>query len=253
MDAAGKMSALRRVDEQHNRKTALTGLPAISHVAVTLAYIVTVLSCGKYEPATLLPFAVYPIAAIFFGRIPPALIASHTALALPFIMFIGIFNPLLDTRATGAFISAGWLSFLCIVFKCVLTVSAVLISVCITGIDGICSALVLIRVPRMVVAQLSFTYRYIHVLGGEVVCLLSAHSLRAPGCRGVSLKQFGSMCGGLFLRSVRQAGSIYNAMRCRGFNGVMPYSGEARPSLTGLIYAVGWCLFFVAARLWYLL
>lgn len=251
-DAAKAMSAIRRIDEYSCRKTVLSRISPLSHLTVTLGFIIAVLSAGRYEPATLAVFTVYPVIIPILCDIPFGVILKRILIALPVAVLPGVFNPLLDKNRIllgGIAISAGWLSLLCLVLKCALTVSSALILICVVGADGVCVSLQKLKVPNLIVAQLSFTYRYIHVLGGEIVHVLTAYRLRSPASRGISLTQFGSLCGGLFLRSAQHAENIYAAMRCRGFDGTFPASATNRVTVCDCCYMLVWILFFVFARL----
>lgn len=250
-DAAKTMSAIRCIDSYACRKTALSRLNPVSHLTVTLVFVVFVVSVGRYEPAMLAAYAVYPIITPILGDIPFGVILKRVLLALPAVIFLGIFNPILDKNQIllgSIAISAGWISLFSLVVKCILTVSSALILICIIGIDGVCASLRTFKIPDLIVVQLAFTYRYIHVLGEEAVRVLTSYKLRAPMSRGVSPSQFGPLCGGLFLRSAKRAENIYAAMRCRGFNGGFP-SNVKTMTLYDYLYILLWIAFFIFARL----
>lgn len=250
-DAAKAMSAFRRIDEYSSKKTALSSLNPLSHLIVTLGLIVAVLSFGRYEVVMLVPFVIYPFIIPVFGDIPMSLIAKRVLVVLPAVILLGGFNPVFDNTRIflgGIAISAGWFSFLSLIIKCMLTVSSTLILICVIGIDGVCAALYALKIPVLIIAQLSFTYRYIHVLGEEIVNVLFAYRLRSPMSRGVSVKQFGSMCGSLFLRSAKRAEDVYSAMRCRGFDGHFRFAAKKGLRLIDFLYILLWLSFFILAR-----
>lgn len=251
-DAAKTMSEIRRIDGYSYRQTALSRFAPFSHLIVTLGFIISVLSVNRYNPASLAVFAVYPILIPVLCDIPFSVIFKRVLIALPVAVLPGIFNPVLDKNQIllgSITVSAGWLSFFCLVLKCALTVSAALILICIVGIDGVCASLRALKIPNLIVTQLSLTYRYIHVLGEEAVHVLTAYKLRSPTSRGISPAQFGPLCGGLFLRSTQHAEKIYAAMRCRGFNGVFPSSSKRHITVADCGYILFSISFFVSARL----
>lgn len=253
MDASKIMDALRRVDEHHIRKTPLSSIDSVSHLIVTLSFIITVLSFQKYELSALVPFIFFPVAMLLFGDIPVGMLLRRVAAVMPAVLLLGAFNPVLDERQAEIFgfvFSMGWVSLLSLTLKCALTVTAALALVCVTGADGICDALRRLHVPKLIVSQFGFTYRYIHTLGGEAVNMLCAYRLRAPKRRFVSLGQFAPMTGSMFLRSLKRAEDIYAAMRCRGFNGVMPVSSNSRLDFKGFCYILLWMVFFIFARIY---
>ena len=83
-------------------------------------------------------------------------------------MFIGIFNPLIDTHVIltpfGIPVTGGWMSFLSIIVKFILTVSTALLLIAVTSFPGICEALERLKLPKVFVIQLLFLYRYLFVL-----------------------------------------------------------------------------------------
>lgn len=91
---------------------------ATAMLAVTLAYLVAVLSVPLYAPQILVWMAVYPVvqsemAGIGFGRV-----FLKSLWVLPLVAMIGIFNPWLDRETAftvaGVAVSRGWVSFVSI-------------------------------------------------------------------------------------------------------------------------------------------
>jgi cobalt/nickel transport system permease protein len=119
-------------------------------------------------------------------------------------------------------LSAGWLSFLTILIKFSLTISAALLLIATTSFPGICHALRRLGVPAVFVSQLLFLYRYIFVLMEEAMRLVCARDMRSFGKRGSGMKVVVRLIGTLFLRTVERAERIYSAMLSRGFNGDIP-------------------------------
>ena len=76
--------------------TSLHRLDPRAKLLTTLVYVVAVVSLGKYEISAMLPFAVYPLALAAAGNIPLGFIGRKLLFVSPFIIFVGIFNPLLD-------------------------------------------------------------------------------------------------------------------------------------------------------------
>ena len=218
------------------------------NLIVTLSYIIAVLGTDKYAINRLTPFFVYPIIIMLFMNISLKAIIKRLAFSLPFILFIGVFNPFLDTNKVlffGKIISAGWFSFFAIIIKCLLSVTAVSIFAHISKIDGISYALRTLHVPQIIVSQFSFTYRYIHVFQHEAANVLTSYKLRASTKRGVDIKNFGSLCGGLFLRSYKRVDDIYSAMLLRGFSGEISMFRRQRVIPPDIIYLFLWTAFFI--------
>jgi cobalt/nickel transport system permease protein len=81
-------------------------------------------------------------------------------------------------------------------------------------------------VPRMLVATISFMWRYVFVIGEEAQRLMRARESRCArptGKTGGSLRWrgqvAGNMVGSLFLRSLDRSERVYVAMQSRGYNG----------------------------------
>ena len=197
-------------------------------LVMTLLFLFTVISFSKYEVAALLPFFLFPAILLTIGDIPLWFILKKVAIVSPFAIFIGIFNPLLDTAQInilpGFSLAAGWLSFASILLKFVLTVSTALLLIATTSFPTVCHALRQLGMPAIFVSQLLFLYRYIFVLGEEVMRIVRARDMRSYGHRGTGVKVFVRIVGVLFLRTIERAERIYFAMLARGFHGDMPAS-----------------------------
>lgn len=127
----GMAANFRRLDQFARADTAIHRLDARAKVVATLAFIVVVASFDRYTVAALLPFFIFPIVLAALGKLPTAYVAGNVAVAIPFALAIGLFNPLFDQQVLfklGAIpISAGWISCASIVVRAVLTLSAALI------------------------------------------------------------------------------------------------------------------------------
>jgi len=111
-------------------------------------------------------------------RNPRPVHSQKVLLVSPFAILIGVFNPLLDTATitviSGIPISAGVVSFLSILLKFALTVSAALLLIATTSFPGVCHALRRLGLPSPFVSQLLFLYRYIFVLMEEAMRITRA-------------------------------------------------------------------------------
>ena len=199
-------------------------------LVTTLLFLFTVISFSKYEVAALLPFFLFPAIILSIGDIPLGFILKKVAIVSPFAIFIGIFNPLLDSAQVsvlpGFTISAGWLSFTSILLKFILTISTALLLIATTSFPTVCHALRRLGLPAIFVSQLLFLYRYIFVLGEEVMRIIRARNMRSYGRKGTGVKIFVRVVGVLFLRTIERAERIYFSMLARGFQGDMPVSKQ---------------------------
>ncbi len=221
-----------RLDRLSYQNTVIHRLDPRVKVVSTLLFLFTVISFSKYEIAGLIPFFLFPVLMVTLGDLPVGFLLKKIVIVSPFAVFIGIFNPILDTKTVaiiaGVPLSAGWLSFFTILIKFTLTVSAALLLIATTSFPGICHALRRLGVPAVFVSQLLFLYRYLFVLIEEAMRLVRARDMRSFGSRGSSMKVVARLIGVLFLRTVERAERIYSAMLSRGFSGDMPSLKEYR-------------------------
>jgi len=220
----------------------------------TMVYIVAVVSFPKYAVAGLIPFLLFPVALIALGNVPLRYLGKKILIAAPFALCIGIFNPLLDRQTMvhlgPVALSGGWVSFASIMLRFLLTVSAALLLVAVTGFHQVCAALERLGIPRTLALQLLFLYRYLFVLGEEAGRMVRARSLRAFNGRGLGLGAYSSMLGHLLLRTLDRAQRLHLAMRSRGFDGEIRLLRPLHLKLRDLGFLTGWCGLFVLLRLY---
>lgn len=249
----GTMLDFKRLDLMADGDTAIHRLDPRAKVLATAVFVVSVVSCGKYELATLFPFFLFPVFMIAAGRAPALFLAKKIVVIIPFAVMVGMFNPLLDRQVmlhVGALgVTGGWISFASIVVRAVLTVSSALVLVAVTGFPAICAALESLGMPRPFVVQLLFLYRYIFVLAEEGGQMARARELRTSGTRGGGIRAYGSLIGHLLLRTWMRAERIHMAMLARGFSDAFHFR---RPFCFGpveMVFVLGWSLFFITMRL----
>ncbi len=155
-----------------------------------------------------LPFALAAVTALFSIPGPPA-----AALHL---------GPLQATIT-----QPGLLRFLSIVVRSWISVQIAILLVATTQFPDLIHALRHLHVPSVLVAIISFMYRYLFVLSDEAMRLNRARESRSarpsgsPGSPPLPWRAqvTGHMAGQLFLRSYERSDRIYNAMLARGYQG----------------------------------
>lgn len=208
----------------------LAGVDSVIHridprakVFAILLFIVTATSFPKYELAGLMPLFLYIVVMAELGRIPWKILLQYLAFASPFALLVGIFNPLIDERIIvqvgNIGISGGWISFISIILKFLATTSAALMLIASTGYVSICNALGRMGMPRILVVQFLFIFRFIFILIDEASRMSRAYTLRATSDKGVVLHIWGSLAGHLLLRAYDRGQRLYTAMLARGFEG----------------------------------
>lgn len=243
---------LGRLDRLSYGKTSLHRLDPRAKVIATVLFLFAVVSFPTYNVAGLIPFLLFPVLLTTLGEIPIGFILRKVLIVSPFALFIGIFNPLLDTRTVaviaGLPLSAGLLSFVSILVKFTLTVSAALLLVATTSFPGVCHALRRLGCPPIFVSQLLFLYRYLFVLAEEAMRIVRARDMRSFGGRGTGVSVFVRLVGILLIRTLDRAERIYQAMLSRGFEGDIPSLGTSRLRFGDLAFVAATAVFLGVFR-----
>ena len=245
---------LGRMDELSRLNTPLHRIDARAKLITTLAFLVAVMSLPRHEISALIPFFLFPVILLSLGQIPLKPVLRLIALASPFAIVIGIFNPLLDREPLIALgpvvLSGGWISFFSILLRFLLTVSAALALVALTGIFNLGAGMERLGVPKIFINQLFFLYRYLFVVVDEGATMVKAVHIRSPGIQTLPVSIYSALTGSLLLRSIDRAERIHCAMISRGYDGSIR-NGPA-PALHARDFAFmgGWITFFIVARLW---
>jgi cobalt/nickel transport system permease protein len=215
------------LDTLSYKNTFIHRLDPRTKVIATLAFVVTVVSFSKYTITGLIPFFLFPVLMFALGDVPVWFILRKVLVVSVFAVFVGMFNPLFDSRVMFSFhgiqVTGGWVSFFSIILKFLLTISAALLLIATTSFPGICQGLRKLGVPELFISQLLFLYRYIFVLMEEAMRMVRAREMRSFGARGQGLRTFISLIGTLFLRTIERAERIYRAMLSRGFTGTVHF------------------------------
>ncbi len=191
-------------------------------------YTVLLVSVDRYEVIRLAPFVVLPFAWLVFGRIPLRYVGKQLVICSPFILFVAIFNPLYDrtshevTMPWGTFaVGGGWLIAASLAIKFTFGLSALVALSATTRFADLLVGMQRLGLPRLLVMQLAFLYRYLFVLIDQAQRVLRARSARlgsaAPA--GARLRASGGMVGSLFVRTLASAERIHAAMQARGYDG----------------------------------
>jgi len=241
----------RQLDLLATQPSAIHRLDARAKVIVTLAFIICVMSFGRYAVAPLLPFFAFPVLVAGWARLPSRLLLRKIAMVIPVALLIALPNPFFDRetllRVGGIGISGGWISLVSILLRALLAAAAAIVLVAVTGFPAICGALERLGMPRTLAVQLLFLYRYLAVLGEEALRMTTARELRGGG-RPLSIRLYGVLIGRLLMRTWDRAERIYLAMCARGFVGDFNSGQRSVFGLREGVYVVGWCGFFLLLR-----
>jgi cobalt/nickel transport system permease protein len=191
-------------------------------------YTAGVLSLPKDAPAVVVCYAVAPFAILVWSGIPLWFVCRRILAVCPFVLILALSCPLYDKTpyvlSIGAkefSLTVGWLRCIAILVKFVVTMLTLFALVCTTRFAELLAGLEKMKVPRILVIQLSMLYRYLFVLVDRVHHILRARNtrkLRNLGFRRET-EVAAAMAGSLFIRSIETSQKIHIAMQARGFCG----------------------------------
>lgn len=243
---------LNRMERASVRSSPLHALDARAKLLVTLLFLVCVLSLPAADLAGVILYLVYPIISAAVAGISYGIVFRRSLLVLPFVLFVGIFNPIFDRQVVfsvgGVAVTSGWLSFLSIVLRGLLSAQAVFILIYATGFYNLCRGMRRMGAPSLLATQLLFVYRYLFVLLQEALSMRRAREARGFGRRGYPLKMWGVFIGQLLLRTIGRSERIHRAMLSRGFNGSVEGIGHQRWGIRESVYVFAWACFFLLLR-----
>ena len=253
-DAIGTLHAMQHGAGPESLPLCASGTRA--NMLVTLVYLCLLLSVPLQHIQRLLWFAAYPIVWASVIGIGYGTVLRRSLYVLPLIVFVGIFNPIADRvpafTVGDVTVSRGWVSFLSIVLRGLLSVQAVLVLISACGFADLCRQLRAVGLPAFLTTQLMLMYRYLSVLLEELQTMTRARAARCYGRKNMPLPMWAAMAGQLFLRSVDRAQRIHQAMMARGFNGSMPsYAPAGRHASHGPwpnVCAAAWIALFAVLR-----
>lgn len=241
-----------RLDRHAYKDSFVHRLDPRGKVLATLVFIITVVSYPKYAVAPLVPFVFFPMTMAVWGFVPVGLLFKRVLAALPFVIFVGVFNPLLDRSPMleiGSWvISGGWVSFVSLLLRGLLCISAAVVLIATTNMPRIAEALSALKVPSALVAQLQLLYRYMFVLAEEAGRMNRARQMRST-TKGTPLKVATGMMSTLLVRTVDRSESIWRAMSARGFDGKLRTPAKMKWTGTDTLFFGGVVIFCVLLRL----
>lgn len=208
------------------RNVGDTSSTSPAYLFITLIYLVCVLSVSLYEPQKLIWLAAYPIILSEMEGIGYGRLFLKSLWIIPIVCLIGLFNPIVDTYPLFKIgiitISRGWISFISIILRGLLSFQAILILIETTGFLDIINTVRKFGCPSVLTTQLLLTYRYISVIIEEAIIMKRARSARGYGKKNYPFSMWGIFIGQLLIRSAQKAEWIHKAMLARGFSGYLP-------------------------------
>ena len=198
-----------------------------------ILFTLSVLSVSPTQVSILFSYAIGPFAMLVIARVPLKLVAKQILIVSPFIAVLALSSIFYDrTAVTTSFgpyewtTTAGVLRCFSIVGKFIITMSTLILLAATTRFHDLLSAMDKLGVPKILIMQLSFLWRYIFMLIDRATHMLRARAGRNLRYLGIKteLKTAAAMTGSLLTTSVTTAQRVNMAMLARGFNGRL-YSG----------------------------
>ena len=256
---------VRLIERYQAGSSIVHNMDARLKLLLTLAYIfaATLTPVGHWLAFGLL--AALLAVAVAASRLSALLILRRSALALPFIV---VAVPLLFTKEGDTLFTLqpfGWTAseegvtaVLTILTKSWLSVVAAIILTATTPALELLRAMRALAVPRILVATVSFMYRYLFVIAEEAQRLLRARDCRSAGLEGHKsggsvrwrAGVLGHMVGSLFLRSYERSERVYAAMQSRGYDGEVRFLQDRAWRLAEIVVAVAVVLYIVGVQVY---
>jgi cobalt/nickel transport system permease protein len=195
---------------------------------VTFLFTAVVLALPLNDPPILMMALVGPFTLLTVGGTPLRFAAKHLLWAAPLILALALsciwFDRTTATLTLGPLAwhtTTGWLRGLTVIGKFVVTMTAMIALVSTTRFHHLLAGLQQLRVPQILIVQLSFLYRYLFVLIDTAQCLLRARRSRRLRHLGFQreLATGTALLGSLLTRSLTRAEALHRAMQVRGFSG----------------------------------
>lgn len=216
------------IDKFANEDSLIHRLDSRAKLIVVVAFSVLVIMVAPYSISPLAWYAVGPFALLILGRVPLGFAFKQIATVSPFILVLAVSCIFFDKEmlevSFGPWkgqMAGGLVRFFSVIFKFILTMAALIGLVSTTRFNDLLVGMEKLGVPKILVVQLGFLYRYIFLLIDKVGRMLRARSARRLENLGLrhELKVVGSMIGSLLVNSMDMAVRTSIAMEGRGFNG----------------------------------
>lgn len=230
MSAREALFAERHIerDSPLHRMDSRVKLPA------ALLYILAITLTDPGYWVTLLLLALPLVLLVASSKLPLGLVLLRSALGFPFVlaavplMFTKPGEELFTLPLLGWDASVEGVEAVATIFvKSWLAVLVAVLLTSTTAVGELLRGLRALRLPRLLVAVVFFTYRYLNVIGSEGQRMMRARDSRAaelPGFKsGGTLRWrarvMGYMVGSLFTRSLERGERVHAAMQARGYDG----------------------------------
>lgn len=235
------------IDKFAYQDSVIHRLDSRAKFVIVLIFTAVVISLPRTSLSILACYAIGPFAMLVLGRIPLRFVLKQILLVSPFVLVLALSCPIYDRTplvvAFGPFLwkaTVGWMRCFTILGKFVVTMLALIGLVSTTRFNDLLAGLQRLGVPKLLVIQLGFLYRYIFVLIDRAHHILQARAGRKLRNLGFKreLRTASAMVGSLFIRSIDTAEHINIAMQGRGFDGKWRTISKLHIRLADLLFAL---------------
>ncbi|MGB9597027.1 MAG: cobalt ECF transporter T component CbiQ [Candidatus Poribacteria bacterium] len=218
------------IDEYSNINSIINRRDPRIKIILFFLFILIILST---RPELFLVFVIYAViifVLMLLSKIPIKFIIKRSLVIIPFVIMIAIFTPFLKKGEIAGGYSLGNIKlnvsydglmvFWNVLIKSYLSILCMILLTASTKFSDLLKAFEKLKIPRLIVILLSFTYRYIFVFQDELQSMTRAKESRSYGKkRWINFKTLANMVGVLFIRAYERGERVYYAMRSRGFEG----------------------------------
>ncbi len=245
------------IDKFAQGRSVIHDLDARTKLLGVLAYTAVLISFNRYAVWELAPMAILPVGMLLLGTVPMGFALRRVAILSPFIAMVCLASPLYDRSpavlALGPWrlaTTAGWLTAMDVFVKFLLGVLALTAMMCTTPFALLLEGMRRMRMPRVLILQLGFLYRYLFVLLDEAMRIRRGRDFRggrrAPVVR--RLAAVGGMVGSLFVRTLERSDRIHVAMCARGYRGEPHSLSHLHFHVADFVFLFGVAAYLAACR-----
>lgn len=215
------------IDRFAYRDSPIHRLDPRAKIVAVLAYTLVLISLNRYVlPSTW--YALFPAVLLLWGGIPILFALKHTLLVSPFIVCVVLFAAIYDhTPINSPFgpgqMRGGLVTAISILIRFLLGMTALIGLASTTRFPELLKGFEKLGMPRLLVTQLRFLYRYLFLLVDQAMHLRQARTARDAGRGPLAWRWRSSagLVGVLFVRTLEQAERTHLAMVARGYDGTI--------------------------------
>jgi len=121
MSISNSIYNIRFMDELSQKNTIIHRINPLVKLIVSILFIGVTVSYNKYDIISMTPLVIYLVFIFNLADIPFIPVFKRSLVVLPAVLFLGIFNPILDRELLifgNIKIAGGWISYLSLIVKC---------------------------------------------------------------------------------------------------------------------------------------